>query len=212
MRCRKGRGEGSRTTTFPFPSPAGVLMWEWCLTDGSVVHPQLGREKAAKTWLFLVRLVPSVLSPEGDSHALAPLHAAEPEPRVWLEQIGLPVCETALVDLDAIICSHHPVAHGKPLLIQHVFQHSSGESLQVHQSREWSEFRLACLEKWSTIGLSTTLILMGTLFLVSQCIVLSPSQFSRIPGAARSQSGRISCVTTPDLAAFLQARFGHLCI
>jgi hypothetical protein len=39
----------------------------------------------------MVRLVTPVQWPEGDSHALSRLHAAEPERWVWLEQIGLPL-------------------------------------------------------------------------------------------------------------------------
>jgi hypothetical protein len=37
-----------------------------------------------------------------------------------------PFGETTLADQEATICSHHTVAHGKPLLSPNVFQHPRG--------------------------------------------------------------------------------------
>jgi hypothetical protein len=41
-------GDGSRTMAFPFPSPAGVLTWGCCLTDGSVAHSRVRRQPIHK--------------------------------------------------------------------------------------------------------------------------------------------------------------------
>ena len=37
-----------------------------------------------------------------------------------------PLSETTLAEHEACICSHHPLAHGKPLLSHNVFQHPQG--------------------------------------------------------------------------------------
>jgi hypothetical protein len=47
-----------------------------------------------------------------------------------------PLCETTLADHEATICSHHPLAHGKPLLSHNVFQHLRGITQSATELRK----------------------------------------------------------------------------